>query len=62
MELSYFPAFNAALNATSAFLLICGYIFIRQHLIKAHTMCMAGTTAPRLVWAKDGFACYILLS
>ena len=40
MEISKLPALNAALNATSALLLILGYIFIRQKAIKAHTMSM----------------------
>ena len=40
MDVSGLPALNAALNATSATLLILGYIFIRQRLIKSHTMCM----------------------
>ncbi len=40
MDLSKFPAINASLNATSAFLLITGYIFIRQRALKAHVMCM----------------------
>ncbi len=40
MEMSKLPSINAALNAMSAFLLLLGYIFIRQRAIKAHTMCM----------------------
>lgn len=40
MDYSKLPALNAALNATSALLLILGYIFIRQRAIKAHTMSM----------------------
>jgi uncharacterized membrane protein YozB (DUF420 family) len=40
MDLSKLPALNAALNATSAFLLVLGYFFIRRRLIKSHTMCM----------------------
>ena len=40
MDLSQLPALNASLNAISACLLVCGYIFIRQNSIKAHTMCM----------------------
>lgn len=42
MDLSKFPAMNAALNGTSALLLILGYVFIRQRAVKAHTMSMAG--------------------
>ena len=42
MDVSKLPALNAALNATSAVLLILGLLFIRQRLIKSHTMCMVG--------------------
>jgi putative membrane protein len=42
MDLSKLPSLNAALNATSASLLILGYIFIRQRSIKAHTISMMG--------------------
>jgi putative membrane protein len=31
---------NASLNSTSTFLLILGFIFIRQHKITAHRICM----------------------
>lgn len=40
MDLSTLPSLNAALNATSALLLVTGYLFIRQRAIKAHTICM----------------------
>ena len=40
MEFSTLPAVNASLNATSAFLLTLGFVFIRQRAITAHTMCM----------------------
>ncbi len=40
MEMSKLPSINAALNTMTAFLLLLGYIFIRQRAIKAHTMCM----------------------
>lgn len=42
MELSALPAVNAALNGSSAFLLVLGYAFIRQRAITAHAMCMLG--------------------
>lgn len=45
MELSKFPAMNASLNATSGFLLVLGYIFIRQRSMKAHAMCMVSACA-----------------
>jgi putative membrane protein len=40
MDYSKLPAMNAALNATSGVLLVLGYIFIRQRLMKSHTICM----------------------
>ena len=40
MPLEQLPALNAALNASSAFLLILGYVLIRQRAITAHTMAM----------------------
>ena len=36
------PRLNAALNATSAVLLIVGYRFIRRRQIAAHRVCMLG--------------------
>jgi len=42
MPLEQLPALNAALNASSAFLLIVGYVLIRQRAITAHTMAMLG--------------------
>ena len=38
------PELNAALNLTSAILLILGYTLIRQRAITAHTLCMLGAT------------------
>jgi len=40
IPLSTLPAVNAALNATSALLLLCGYSFIRRRKILAHRICM----------------------
>lgn len=40
MNLSILPTVNAALNFTSALLLILGFVFIKQKAITAHTMCM----------------------
>jgi uncharacterized membrane protein YozB (DUF420 family) len=34
------PAVNATLNATSALLLVTGYLFIRRRNITAHKICM----------------------
>ncbi len=40
IPLSYFPALDAALNATSALLLTLGFIFIRSKNVAAHKACM----------------------
>jgi len=40
MSLRDLPTLNAALNATSAVLLVLGYRFIRQRRIPAHRACM----------------------
>lgn len=45
MDVSTFPAINAALNATCAVLLVLGYTLIRQRAITAHTICMLAATA-----------------
>ena len=50
MDISKLPSLNAALNAASAFLLILGYIFIRQRAIKAHTMSMAAACCSSTVF------------
>jgi putative membrane protein len=42
MDLSVLPSLNAALNATSALLLVLGYTLIRQRAMTAHTICMLG--------------------
>lgn len=40
MDISSLPSLNAALNTASASFLVLGVIFIRQKLMKAHTICM----------------------
>lgn len=40
MSLSDLPALNATLNATSAVLLISGYLFIRRGHVRRHRACM----------------------
>ena len=40
MPISYFPALDASLNATSALLLTIGYVLIRRGNIRAHRACM----------------------
>ena len=42
IPLSSLPAINATLNATSALLLVAGYVFIRQRKVAAHKACMLG--------------------
>jgi len=39
------PALNAALNASSALLLVAGYVFIRRRRISAHRACMLAAAA-----------------
>jgi uncharacterized membrane protein YozB (DUF420 family) len=41
LPLTDLPAVNAALNATSALLLVSGYSFIRRRRVTAHKICMA---------------------
>lgn len=38
--LSFLPSLNAGLNATSALLIILGYLFIRQGAWTGHALCM----------------------
>ena len=40
IPISYFPALDASLNATSAVLLTIGYVLIRRGNIRAHRACM----------------------
>ena len=40
ISLSDLPTVNATLNATSAVLLTCGYLFIRRGKVTAHHRCM----------------------
>ena len=42
MDQSALPSLNAVLNATSALLLVLGYVFIRRGHRKAHQTCMLG--------------------
>ena len=45
MNLTDLPAINASLNALSACLLACGYLFIKQKKIRAHRNCMIAAFA-----------------
>ncbi len=49
------PAVDAALNATSAVLLILGYSFIRRRNIRAHKACMISAVATSTLF----LACYL---
>ena len=43
--LSFLPSLNAGLNATSAFLIILGFILIRQGAWTGHALCMCAALA-----------------
>jgi len=45
IPLTDLPAVNAALNATSALLLVFGYSFIRRRRVTAHKICMGAALA-----------------
>jgi uncharacterized membrane protein YozB (DUF420 family) len=45
IALADLPAVNAALNATSALLLVSGYSFIRRRRVTAHKICMGAALA-----------------
>ena len=55
IPLGYFPAIDAALNATSAVLLATGYIFIRKRKISAHKTCMLAAVASSTLF----LVCYL---
>ena len=50
------PALNATLNATAAFLLVCGYILIRRRKKQAHKRVMLGAFTTSSVF----LACYLI--
>jgi putative membrane protein len=45
LDVSALPALNAALNATSAVLLVAGYAFIRRRRVTPHLACMLAAFA-----------------
>ena len=45
LDVSALPTVNAALNATSAILLVAGFVFIRRRRVRAHLTCMASAFA-----------------
>jgi uncharacterized membrane protein YozB (DUF420 family) len=45
MTWTWLPAFNAVMNATSATLVVTGYLFIRRGRVLAHRACMIAALA-----------------
>ena len=56
MSHAVWPALNATLNATSAMLLIAGYLCIRSKRITAHACCMIAAAAVSLVFLASYLA------
>lgn len=55
MDLSLFPPLNAGLNATSGFLILLGFILIKQKAWTAHAVCMCSAMLTSALF----FASYI---
>ena len=55
ISISYFPAIDAALNATSALLLTIGYVFVRRGNVRAHKACMLSAVITSTLF----LVCYI---
>jgi uncharacterized membrane protein YozB (DUF420 family) len=55
IPLSSLPALNASLNATSALLLLAGYLFIRRKKVTAHKIVMVSAFAVSTLF----LACYL---
>lgn len=45
LDLHFMPAVNACLNATSAVLLVCGYVFVKRGNTKVHRYLMVSAVA-----------------
>lgn len=56
MSVQDFPALNASLNATSAVLMLTGYVFIRRKQVAAHRACMIAAVAVSAVF----LVCYVI--
>ena len=56
MSITDLPAVNAALNSTSAVLLVLGYLFIRRQRKAAHRNCMVAACATSVAF----LACYLV--
>jgi putative membrane protein len=50
VDVSALPTLNAALNATSAVLLVAGFVFIRRRNERAHLTCMVSAVAVSTVF------------
>jgi uncharacterized membrane protein YozB (DUF420 family) len=50
MDVTILPTVNAALNATSAVLLACGFVMIRRRHVTAHRACMIAAFAASLLF------------
>jgi putative membrane protein len=55
-DLSFLPTVDAALNSTSATLLILGYVFIRRGNVPAHKTCMISAVATSALF----LICYLV--
>ena len=55
IPISYFPAIDATLNATSALLLTIGYVFIRRGNVRAHRACMLSAVVTSTLF----LVCYV---
>ena len=55
LQFSDLPWIDAALNATSAVLLACGYVFIRKRNVRAHKACMLSACATSILF----LVCYL---
>ncbi|MEK6675270.1 MAG: DUF420 domain-containing protein [Planctomycetota bacterium] len=55
IDLSFLPAVNATLNATSLVLLIAGFTFIRRQNVVAHRRCMIAAYCVSILF----LACYL---
>ncbi len=55
IPISYFPAIDATLNATSALLLTAGYVFIRRKNVQVHKACMLSAVVTSTLF----LVCYV---
>ena len=55
MDLSFLPAVNASLNATSGFLICLGLVLIKARRVRGHTIAMIAA----LISSVAFLACYV---